>query len=212
MQRKKTKGNGSSALPRIGRPPKKENQRERILLEAAKVIAIVGYDRCSLNQIANNLGLTAPALYTYFKDKQAIFDEIVVSLTLGMYDSVKKSVEPSDSPIRQLESLMIAHADYFETHYWRFVAGSNGYGGVSRAHLTSLTEIEGYREKYQKLLSGILRAGIKQKQFVKVDVKTTVLAIYSMLNMVRWYRPDGPKRPRHYAKAFFKLICEGLCR
>jgi len=212
MQGKKENENGSSASPRIGRPPKDENQRERILLEAAKVIATVGYERCSLGQIAKNLGLTAPALYTYFKDKQAIFDEIVVSLTIGMYDYVNECVDPSDSPLQQLESLMVAHADYFETNYWRFVAGSNGYGGVSRAHLTSLTEIEGYRERYQKLLGGILRAGIKQKVFVKVDVRTTVLAIYSMLNMNRWYRPDGPKRPRFYAKAFFKLICEGLCR
>jgi hypothetical protein len=208
---KKAGNKSRSSTKRIGRPPREENQRERILLEAAKVIATVGYERCSLGLVAKNLGLTAPALYTYFKDKQAIFDEIVVSLTIGMYNYVNECVDPSDSPMRQLESLMVAHADYFETHYWRFVAGSDGYGGVSRAHLTSITEIEGYRERYQKLLGGILRAGIKQKVFIKVDVRTTVIAIYSMLNMNRWYRPEGAKRPRHYAKAYFKLICEGLC-
>ena len=49
-----------------GRPPKEADQKNRILLEAAKAITSVGYEQCNLQDIANAINLSRPALYHYF--------------------------------------------------------------------------------------------------------------------------------------------------
>jgi AcrR family transcriptional regulator len=194
----------------VGRPPKRENQRERILEEAAKLIATVGYDRCSLGEVAKRLGLTRPAVYHYFANKQQVFNEIALRLVQGIFEHVSSRVDPAESCATQLETLMIAHAEYFEDNYWIHVAGVLGYGGVSRDQLTQLTEIDDFRARYERLLTGILRRGVKAGEFRKFNIKTTVLAIYSLLNMVRWYRPDGPKRATAYASEYFEILHSGL--
>ena len=38
-----------------GRPPKEADQKNRILLEAAKAITSVGYEQCNLQDIANEI-------------------------------------------------------------------------------------------------------------------------------------------------------------
>ena len=63
----------------LGRPPKRPDQRGRILEAAAHAIATEGYEQCSLARVARALGLTRPALYHYFPTKQRIFTEIALS-------------------------------------------------------------------------------------------------------------------------------------
>ena len=194
----------------VGRPPKELHQRERILKEAARQIATLGYERCSLGEIAKRLDLTRPAVYHYFKTKQEIFDDIVLGVMKDLYDFVATRVAAVDDSAGQLETLMLAHAEFFEANYCKLVAGDIGYGGVSRQHLTNLHEVETFRSKYKNLLLAILRRGVKRGEFRDIDVKSTMLAIYSMLNMGRWYRPDGPRRATYFAAEYFRLVHAGL--
>jgi len=194
----------------LGRPPKQENQRQRILDEAAKLIATVGYEQCSLGDIAKILGLTRPAIYHYFSTKQEIFNKITLTITEEMYAHVSSRVDESASYSQQLKDVMIAHAEYFDSSYWMNVAGSTGYGGISRRELTRLDEIEDYRNKYEKLLSRIIRRGVQNGEFRKVNVKATVRAVYQLLNIMRWYRPGGGKCAADIAAENYELISGGL--
>lgn len=200
---------GSARGP-IGRPPKQENQRQRILDRAAEIIAVVGYEKTSLGDIAKELGLTRQAIYHYFPTKQDIFNEIVLTIVKEMYEHVLSSVNQKDSYAAQLRCVMIAHASYFDSKYWMNVAGSTGYGGISRRDLTRIDEIEHYRSLYKKLLSRILRRGIQNGEFRKVNIKSAVRVIYQLLNIMRWYRPDGTKRATDFAAENYEIICAGL--
>lgn len=53
------------------------NTKERILQEALKLFAQKGYIATSMNDIAKQLGITKPALYKHYANKQAIFDSII---------------------------------------------------------------------------------------------------------------------------------------
>ena len=81
----------------VGRPPKQLDQRQRILQQAAKAIATVGYEQCSLADIAAELELTRPALYHYFATKQEIFSEIALATAKGTYEYVASSINEKSS-------------------------------------------------------------------------------------------------------------------
>lgn len=53
------------------------NTKERILQEALLLFAQKGYIATSMNDIAKQLGITKPALYKHYKNKQEIFDSII---------------------------------------------------------------------------------------------------------------------------------------
>jgi AcrR family transcriptional regulator len=194
----------------LGRPPKQGNQRQRILNAAAKLIATIGYEQCSLGDIAKELDLTRPALYHYFSTKQEIFTEITMTIVKEMYAAVSSSVDETQPYAEQLEAVMVAHAEYFESNYWIMIAGTEGYGGISKRNLDRIDEIEKFRGDYEKLLARIIRRGIKSQEFRKVDVKATIVSIYQLLNVVRWYRPGGKKTASDIARENFRLLFGGL--
>ena len=63
----------STALP-AGRKRRGEGhtRREEILQAAKELFLEQGYDATTIRRIADRVGISAPALYLYFKDKEAM--------------------------------------------------------------------------------------------------------------------------------------------
>lgn len=196
----------------LGRPPKQHAQRERILRAAAKAIATVGYEQCSLGDIAEELDLTRPALYHYFSTKQQIFTEIALTAVQGIYEHVDAAIDEDAGAATQLRTLMIAHAAYFEQNYWLVNATIAGYGGITRRELERIEEIDAFRTKYEKLLHRVLHAGIGSGEFRDIDVRAMSRSIYQLLNITRWYRPGGAKSATDIAGENYELLFRGLSR
>ena len=194
----------------LGRPPKQQDQRQRILLAASKVIATVGYEQCSLTDIAQDLDLTRQALYHYFPTKQRIFTEIAITAVKGMYEHVALAVDEKQIATQQLRALMLAHAEYFDSKYWLVNATIAGYGGITRRELERIDEIEAFRNKYEKMLHRVPSSGIHSGEFRNLDVKATGRSIFQLLNITRWYRLGGKKNATDIAKENFKLIIDAL--
>lgn len=194
----------------LGRPPKQSDQRQRIVNSAAKAIATVGYQQCSLADIAAELDLTRPALYHYFATKQQIFTEIAITAVKGMYQAADDVLDPQLSSTAQLRALMIANGDYFERNYWIVNATIAGYGGITRRELLRIDEIEDYRARYEKLIHRVLRNGIKCGEFRTINVAATTRSIFQLLNITRWYRPGGKKTAVDFAAENFELVIGGV--
>ena len=209
MDAKVEKIEHSGARP-LGRPPKRRDQRQRILQSAARAIATVGYEQCSLGDIAEELDLTRQALYHYFPTKQRIFSEIAMTTVLGMYEHTKAAAASQISCLDQLQALMLAHAEYFDQNYWMVSATIAGYGGITRREIEHIDEFELCRRNYEKLLISILRKGVKQGEFRPIDAKSVTRAIFQMLNITRWYRPDGKKCARDFALESYELIAAAI--
>lgn len=196
----------------LGRPPKQHDQHDRILHAAAKAIATVGYEQCSLGDIAEELDLTRPALYHYFRTKQQIFTEIALTAVQGMYEYVNAAVDNNATAATRLRALMIAHATYFEQNYWLVNATIAGYGGITRRELERIEEIDAFRTKYEKLLHRVLRAGVASGEFHQLDVRATGRSVFQLLNITRWYRPGGSKSATDIAAENYELLFRGLSR
>ena len=195
---------------RLGRPPKSQDQRQRILREAAQAMATVGYEQCSLASIAKALDLTPPALYHYFPTKQSIFSEIAMTTVKGIFEYVSGEIDTTRRYAEQLQQMMLAHARYFDTNYWMMIATIAGYGGITRREIEHLDEFEAYRSRYEKLLLAILRGGTKSGEFRDIDAHSIARSILQLLNITRWYRPDGQKTAADFAAESFDLVYRSL--
>lgn len=195
----------SAPAKRLGRPPTIENARARILVHAAGLFAEKGYEATSLNDLAECLGLTKPAVYNYFRSKQDLYDAVILETLSGLLDHVRTSVEANGSPPTRLKAFMTAHARYFAGHRDGFATMLVGFGGMQ--NLEFRNDAMGLRQSYEALLGSILDEGVAGKSFRDVDPRVATRAVLSLLNwMVRWFRPDGPQTAEQLAMEYYNLL------
>ncbi len=193
----------------MGRPPVLENARDRILDEAAELFGSGGYDKSSLNDVAERLGVTKAAVYHYFPTKQAIYDAIIVRTLEGLLDNVRREVDNATGSDGRLRAFMLAHATYFEKNYWGFVCMLIGYGGMANPGLKS--EANHLRSDYEAVLRAILEEGMDDGTFRKTDMTTASHSVLSMLNwMVRWFKPSGRRNAATFAFEYYEMLTRGL--
>ncbi|BCH26382.1 TetR family transcriptional regulator [Mesorhizobium sp. L-8-10] len=190
---------------RIGRPPKIENARQRILDHAARLFAEKGYETSSLAELAERLGLTKPALYNYFASKQELYDAIILVTLSGLVETVTAAVACESSPSAKLRRFMMSHARYFEAHHDGFVAMLIGFGGMDSMEFRK--EALALRNEHEHLLRAILADGVEAGAFRTIDPVTASRAILSLLNwMARWFKPGGGKSAEQFALDYFELL------
>lgn len=196
---------------RLGRPPRAENQRERILHEAAILFARSGFDASSLTELAEESGISKAGIYHYFKTKQEVYDAIILQTLQGLEDHVSAVVREARDPYDRLVAFMSAHADYFERNYWAFRAMLISFSAMSAPLARAEAVI--LRERYERLLRGIIADGVARGDFRNVDPASAGRAVLSLLNwMARWYRPDGPNTAAAFALEYADLLLKGLHR
>lgn len=82
----------------------KERKRE-IRATSLRLFARHGFAAVNFGMIARECGIARTLLYTYFKDKRAIFNEAIDEATssiAGKYHDVMRSGQPADAKLRQL--------------------------------------------------------------------------------------------------------------
>lgn len=92
----------------MARPTKKEQQENLpdIIKEAAwKQITESGASALSLRGIARELGITAPAIYNYFKDRDALVTALVIDAYTSFGDRQHDAMHSIPGPGRELDRL-----------------------------------------------------------------------------------------------------------
>lgn len=74
--------------------------REDILMAAARALARSGFKAVSMQDIADEVGFTAPALYVYFESKEAIFAELLRTLGRELAETFEPK-PPAGMPFRE---------------------------------------------------------------------------------------------------------------
>lgn len=89
--------------------------RERILTAARKLFAARGFDSVTIRDIGEEAGLTNPALYRHFADKEALGVELYRQCYARMLDEIENATAAAADPLAKLENYVCAVADLFET-------------------------------------------------------------------------------------------------
>ncbi|MDF1545404.1 MAG: helix-turn-helix domain containing protein [bacterium] len=82
-----------------------ETRREQLLLAAARLFEVRGFDATSTNEIALAAGLTKGALYYHFKNKEAILIELLERMIRGHLEGLNASMKPGLTPVDLLRIL-----------------------------------------------------------------------------------------------------------
>jgi len=181
-------------------PPLNGGRRGRILRAAAGLFRQRGFDRTTMREIAEVVGLTKGSLYHHVRGKQALLYEIIqhtVDRALPRLEYIAALPLPAAERLRRavrLHILIVAHdRDNVECSIEE---------GRSLAPEYRDAAIAG-RDRYERLIRDVISDGIRGGEFAPTDVRLAGLALLGMVNWVaRWYRPDGERPADAIASQF----------
>jgi AcrR family transcriptional regulator len=127
---------------RGGRKVVPREEREQQMLEAAsRLFTERGFAGVSMDEIAEEVGVTKPMLYAYFDSKEGLFVACIERAAAPMLDVVRAAIDPSDAPDAQLWSGLLAFFDFvdFNRDEWSiFFVEASGRGGAAAARIGEL--------------------------------------------------------------------------
>lgn len=166
----------SRTAPR--RKSNSEQQRERLLRAAVKVVAQHGFAGASVQRITSECGLSQGSLYTYFDSLQALLDELLPIEGLRMLEKLRKGAERADGYFDMERKTFEVLIDYLRIRPVMYRLATEG----------EFATPAGYRQHFDNIVVRYLRA-MKRGQAqgeVRADLDDSSLEIAArILSYVR---------------------------
>ncbi|MEO1282042.1 MAG: TetR/AcrR family transcriptional regulator [Pseudomonadota bacterium] len=178
-----------------------------MLQTAVRLFLEHGYDRTTLDDVAEQLNITKPALYNYFRGKE---DILFACWTFGQerLDAACEDIEgDAGNGLEKLRGLIRAYAILMTTDFG---------AGLIRFDVRDLSEehrdiVVPAKKKADATFRKYISEGIADGSIRQCDAKMSAFAIAGSLNWIGfWYKPDGDMSPEAIAEEFSIRLTEGL--
>jgi TetR/AcrR family transcriptional regulator, cholesterol catabolism regulator len=196
--------------------PDRSNAKKRVRLTqkaivtaAAELFAGKGFGATSLDDIAEQLGVTKGALYYHIKNKEEILRLIYLTVLAASEEPLARIVEANLPPAEKLSRAIAHHAAVAAD---RSPAMTVFYR--EQPHLTGpfAKEIILRKKAYETYFRRIIAEGQMKGVFTKeIDPKIAAFGILGMCNWLsQWYKADGPFTAQQIATMFSQMVDSGL--
>jgi AcrR family transcriptional regulator len=164
-------------------------KRERILEEAVKLFYERGFTGTTLDDIAAELGVTKPFIYTHFRSKTDLLAAICTPTIELSLDAVSRAAKGTGSPTERLYRAIVGFTQVVLSRQANIAIYFREEKNLAP---DALAEINALRKKFDRVLSKLLAEGVAAGEFDIKDVSLTALAIGGMISWAyTWHRPEG---------------------
>lgn len=164
-------------------------KRERILEEAVKLFYQRGFTGTTLDDIAAELGVTKPFIYTHFRSKTELLAALCKPTIELSLEAVARAAKGLGSPTDRLRRAIV---DFTQVVLSRQANIAIYFREEKNLEPAALTEINALRKRFDRVLSNLLTEGVAAGEFDVVDVNLAALAIGGMISWAyTWHRPEG---------------------
>ena len=162
---------------------------DRVRDAAMQLFAARGYAAVSMRDIADAVGVRAPALYNHFASKQALLADLMLSHMNGLLAAWDAEAVAHEAPEQALERFARFHIRY---HAGRADAVFISYMELRSLEPANFGRVEKLRQAYEGMLKAILDEGVSRGMLAVPDTRVAAMAMIAMLTGVNtWFRSRG---------------------
>src|SRR6516162_6584849 len=144
-------------------------KREAVLQTAAQLFLEKSYGRTSMNDVAERLNITKPALYHYFRNKEEILLECY-RLGTGMIEEILNDIaEHCGSGFEKVQAFIYSYASVMTVNFGRCVMRLDEGDLSDEAYV----DVRKYKRKIDRRLRGFLEEGMADGTIAPCDPKLT---------------------------------------
>ncbi|HUB16744.1 MAG TPA: TetR/AcrR family transcriptional regulator [Acetobacteraceae bacterium] len=164
-------------------------KRERIIEEAVKLFYARGFTATTLDDIAAELGVTKPFIYTHFRSKVELLAALCTPTIEMSLAAVENAAQRPGSPTERLHRAIV---DFTHVILSRQANIAIFFREEKSLAPEALAEINTLRRQFDRVLSQLLAEGNAAGEFHIADVNLAALALGGMISWAyTWHRPSG---------------------
>jgi AcrR family transcriptional regulator len=184
-----------------------DTKRDAVVHTAAQLFLEKCYGRTSMNDVADRLNITKPALYHYFRNKEEILRGCY-QLGAAMIEEILNDIAAScGTGLEKVEAFIHSYANVMTVNFGRCVMRLDE-GDLSPE---AYSDIRSHKRKIDRRLRSFIQDGIDDGSIGPCDPKLAAFAIAGALNWICvWYEPKGPLSPEEIAAQFVRTLTRGL--
>lgn len=166
----------------------RDAKRDAMLREASMSFNRRGFHGTSLDDVAQQLGVTKAALYYYFPNKQAMLKACFDQVMEAAFANLERAKREGKTGREKLRLIL--------TYFLEYIINDLNVSVTIMEEDTlspdDMALVKADRDRFEYALRDLIREGIKDGSIVPCDPKLAVLTLLGTLNFVpRWFRPGG---------------------
>ena len=196
---------------RDGVAAKKAVLRQNILQVAARLFSARGYGGTTLQHVADELGISRPALYYYFRSKEDILACLVEDITIAAEEASRDLVRDIQAaPASSLRQAALRHAARMLRHPLEFRV-------LDSAERDLPADVRQLHDRAKRALldnfTAIIARGIASGDFRPIDAQIAAFSIIGMCAWTAWwFSPEGRLPAAQVAEAIADMAVASIRR
>ncbi len=155
----------------------KAQRRQQLLEAGARLIADRGFPGVRLEDLGAAAGISGPAVYRHFPNKEALLVELLVGISQRLLEGGRGCVDRSDTPEQALSALVDFHLD--------FALGEPELIRIQDRDLENLPEtarrqVRRTQRQYVEIWVGVLRE--LHPELAEASARVQAHAVFGLLN------------------------------
>lgn len=183
-----------------------DDKRKAILDRSAELFSEYGYDRASMNRIADACGVSKANLYHYYKDKDELLFDVIRFHLQNLLEVVEAANDAALKPTARLRELVAALLE--------------AYRDADAQHNVQISSMRFLSDERQVALKGMERdlvltfsdavAGVAPHLKGTTLLKPVTMSLFGMVNWhYLWFKSGGSVTRADYADLVTRLIADG---
>ncbi len=181
-------------------------RRDEILRAATNLFFEKGYHEVTMEEIAEEMGVSKGTIYNYFSSKENLYLEILKESFEAIEALLHEEVEDSDPAVLKLRKLLAAIFTFYRQNLKVLRILSRDETHLLKEHF-ELTEK--WRSRRVRLYEKIIEKGIHEGSFVRQNPRLRALMLYGAVGAVMVHH-DFSMDAEEVADAVFSQLASGL--
>lgn len=161
--------------------------REKIKEAALRLFADKGFVGMTMNEIAKEVGIKAPSIYAFYKNKQDLFLELYSDVLRGHSTIVTKQVNKETPVKEQLYTLLKSVLDYqFDTDQQNKIVIRLISFPPDFLENEILEKFQDFETSEKKYIEALLQVGIDQQEVLDQDLTIMSETLLCLMDGLFW--------------------------
>lgn len=184
--------------------------RKKLILEAAaKSFSLYGYKATTMDQVAKLANVGKGTIYTFFKTKEELFDDIINSLIADIRFEVESVLDETSTILDNVNNVLVRIHAFRESHQLTIKLIQEERDMGTQTVVEAMQRVEQSIIQYMK---GIIQKAIDKGEIKDCDPEVTAFVMLKMYFslVIDWQRNHPPLKKEEIAKLFELYLLKGL--
>lgn len=184
-----------------------EQRRLEVLRAAARTFNRLGYHVATLDDIAEELGVTKPALYYYVKSKDELLSACGQLALKELSSALDKPSDTAASGLDRVARFFRIYAEMICKDFGRCLAATEPRDYASKSRRANAAG----RRSMNLAVREMIKDGIKDGSIRSCDDRAVAIALFDAFNgLSRWVDPNGPMPISAIADEYIAIFVRGI--